>query len=54
MREIIQVLNWDRTVAGRIYPEDIEELLESGNYEKVNDCIIRCKQKDDNGGRSGA
>ena len=52
MNETIQVLNWDRTVAGRIYAKDLEELLKSGNYEKVNDCIIRCKQNDNNG-RSG-
>lgn len=34
MMETIQVLNWDRTVAGRIYAKDVEELLKSGRYEK--------------------
>ena len=52
MNETIQVLNWNRTVAGCIYAKDVEELLKSGNYEKINDSVIRCK-KDDNGGRSG-
>ena len=51
MKETIQVLNWDRTVTGRIYAKDIEELLNSGNYEKIRDGVIRCK-KDDNDGRS--
>ena len=51
MMETIQVLNWDRTVAGRIYAKDVEELLKSGNYEKINDSIIRCRQKDDNNGQ---
>ena len=49
MRETIQVLNWDRTVAGRIYAKDIEELLNSGDYERINEGIIRCKQNDNNG-----
>lgn len=53
MKETIQVLNWDRTVAGRIYLKDVEELLNSGDYERINDYVIRCKQKDDNNGRSG-
>ena len=51
MKETIQVLNWDRTVAGRIYAEGIEELLSSGNYEKIRDGVLRRKPKNDNGGR---
>ena len=50
MRETIQVLNWDRTFAGHIYAKDVEELLESGNYERINDGVIRCKLKNDNSG----
>lgn len=49
MRETIQILNWDRTVAGRIYAEDVEELLSSGNYERINDGVLRCKPKNNNG-----
>ena len=51
MKETIQVLNWDRTVAGRIYAENVEELLESGRYEIIDDGVLRCKQKDDNNRR---
>lgn len=51
MRETVQILNWDRTVAGRIYAEDTKELLNSGNYERICDGVLRHKPKNDNGGR---
>lgn len=52
MKGTIQVLNWDRTVAGRIYADGAEELLESGRYEIVDDGVLRYKPKNDNGRRS--
>lgn len=51
MRETVQILNWDRTVAGRIYAEDTEALLNTGNYERICDGVLRHKPKNDNGGR---